>query len=459
MTSPTQRLLSRRSLLATGAAVGSGALLAGCGSGTPGQSASEAQEEPAPGSTATVEFWHTKLTTAEDAWYKKIVDQFNSAQSEVTVKISQVPGDAWEQKLKAAQAAGKAPDMYIGVGNNVWVQVDNGELADLTDLLPQESWDDLTDTARDLVTVDGKHYAYPMLFEPQTVLYYRKDFFSDAGLDPETPPKSFAELVEFGSKTKADGRFGLVMGVTGGDFGWQSWPWQRNVAGHLPISDDWSTARAEDPAYHKLAQLYRDLFDGQVIPKQSLGPANDSTPFGQNKAAMMIQGSWGISQLLDEFPDLREKVGVAPIPTHDGTGVAPATNGNMKWMIDAKSKNIEAAAKFFMWALAGPDHAVMLDYFNVTGYSKFPTRNSLISAVAEAPDADTINPWRQVIQDQVLPEAALEPQYDWTVAEAFGQAMEKAMRGADIPKTMQEANAQIQDIIGKLKLAGKAPNS
>lgn len=126
-------------------------------------------------------------------------------------------------------------------------------------------------------------------------------------------------------------------------------------------------------------------------------------------------------------------------------------------MIDAKSKNVEAAAKFFLWALAGPDPAIMLDYFKATGYSKFPTRNSLIEAVSEAPDADTVNPWRKVIQDQVLPAAALEPQYDWTVAEAFGQAMEKCMRGADIPKTMAAANSQIQDIIGKLKLAGKAP--
>jgi hypothetical protein len=35
--------------------------------------------------------------------------------------------------------------------------------------------------------------------------------------------------------------------------------------------------------------------------------------------------------------------------------------------------------------------------------------------------------------------------------------MEKSMRGADIPKTMDAANKQIQDIIKKLKLAGKAP--
>lgn len=450
-------MISRRHLLATGAALGSAAGLAACGSGTPGQTADDAKKSEAGTPTVTIQFWMGKLTTGEDAWYKKIVKQFNEAQDAVKVELTQVPGDAWEQKLKAAQAAGKAPDMYIGVGNNVSVQVGNGELADMSDLLPAESWDDLTETATDLVTVDGKKYAYPMLFEPQTVLFYRKDMFTEAGLDPEAPPKSWAEVLEYGPKLKSKGRFGLMMGVTGADFGWQSWGWQRNVAGHLPISDDWATAKADDPAYEKLATFYRDLYSQEIVARQALGPANDSSAFGQNKAAMMVQGSWGISQILDEFDNLADKVGVAPLPTHDGTGTVPVTIGNMKWMIDGKSKNPQAAADFIKWAIAGDDPAVLLDYFKTTGYSKFPARTSVTEAVASAPDADTLNPWRKVIADVVMPAAALEPQYDWTVAEAFGKAMEKCMRGDDIPKTLGAVNTEIQGIIDKLKLAEKAP--
>lgn len=448
-------MISRRKMLGFGAAVGSAAALAGCGSGTPGQSASEAKNT-GPTQKATVQFWQSKLTAGEDAWYKQMVSKYNAAQDKVKVVLTQVPGDAWAQKLKAAQAAGKAPDMYIGVGNNVWVQVDNGEVTDLTDLLPKASWDDLTDTAKDLVTVGGKHYAYPMLFEPQTVLYYRKDFFTAAGLDPEAPPKSWAELVDAGKKTKAKGRFGLVTGVTGPDFGWQSWGWQRNVAGHLPISDDWAKGRANDPKYQQLGRLYADLYAGDVIPKQSLGAANDSTPFGQNKAAMMIQGSWGITQILDEFATLKDKIGVAPLPTFDGNGTVPVTIGNMKWMIDRKSKNAEAAADFFTWALAGDDHSVLLDYFKATSYCKFPARTSVIDAVNKVSDADTVNPWRKVIADVVVPAAALEPRYDWTVAQAFGDALEKCMRGGDVAKSLNDANDKINGIIKKLKLADKA---
>lgn len=454
MTSP-RSMLNRRQMLGLGAAVGSGLALAGCGSGTPGESAQDAKNTGSTG-TATVQFWQTKLTEGEDTWYKQMVDKYNSSQSKVKIVLTQVPGDAWDQKLKAAQAAGKAPDMYIGVGNGVWTMVDNGELADMTDLLPQESWDDLTDTAKSLVTVEGKMYAYPMLFEPQTVLYYRKDYFSAAGLDPNSPPKSWADLLNAGKKTTAKGRFGLIMGVTGGDFGWQSWPWQRNVAGHLPISDDWSKGRADDPKYRKLGQLYRNLYAGNVIPKQSLGAANDSTPFGQGKGAMMIQGSWGITQILDQFASIKDNVGIVPLPTVDGTGVAPATLGNMKWYIDAKSQNKKAAADFFSWALAGKDTSVILDYFKATQYCKFPARKSVADAIAKVPDADTVNPWRKVIADEVVPKAALEPKYDWTVAEAFGNAMEQCMRGTDPAKALTDANNKINAIIKKLDLAANA---
>ncbi len=49
-------------------------------------------------------------------------------------------------------------------------------------------WEDLHDNVNEFVSVGGEHYAYPMLVEPSSLLFYRKDFFEDAGLDPEQPP-------------------------------------------------------------------------------------------------------------------------------------------------------------------------------------------------------------------------------------------------------------------------------
>ena len=107
------RSTARRTVVA---AVGLGTALAltACGSGTPGEPSGG--DQTADGAT-TIEFWHRTFTPVENEWYKGIVEQFNEAQSEIHVKVTEIPADAWDQKMKTAQAAGKAPDVYTFSGS------------------------------------------------------------------------------------------------------------------------------------------------------------------------------------------------------------------------------------------------------------------------------------------------------------------------------------------------------
>ncbi|MCG1037938.1 extracellular solute-binding protein, partial [Polaribacter sp. DS7-9] len=90
-------------------------LLAGCGSSTPGQGAGDG--DGSSGGATTVQFWHRTFTPVENAWYKDIVKKFNASQDKIKVVDTEVPADAWDQKMKAAQAAGKAPDIYTHSGS------------------------------------------------------------------------------------------------------------------------------------------------------------------------------------------------------------------------------------------------------------------------------------------------------------------------------------------------------
>jgi multiple sugar transport system substrate-binding protein len=64
----------------------------------------------------------------------------------------------------------------------------------------------------DTVTFDGTQWGVPVAFSTKA-FYWNKDLFEAAGLDPETPPKTWAEEIEFAKqiteKTDAAG-FGLV---------------------------------------------------------------------------------------------------------------------------------------------------------------------------------------------------------------------------------------------------------
>lgn len=57
--------------------------------------------------------------------------------------------------------------------------------------------------------VDGKTYAVP--FAPDvSVLLYNKDHYSEVGLDPDTPPTTWDELVEYSQKLTTDDHYGYV---------------------------------------------------------------------------------------------------------------------------------------------------------------------------------------------------------------------------------------------------------
>jgi len=206
--------------------------LTGCGSGTPGGGA--------PVDDKTVEFWQNKFSDEDNAWYKAQVDAFNAAHDDVQIKLTVVPGDAWEQKMKAAQAAGTAPDMYTMNYSAVPMKARNGEIAPITSYIEQSAWDDLETRFLDAVTIDGKQYAYPLLYEPSALLLYRTDYFEAAGLDPAKPPTDWDGLIDAGLKLKAANAdvvpFQIAQNAV--ELSWTTWASQNGTAGHLPISDD-----------------------------------------------------------------------------------------------------------------------------------------------------------------------------------------------------------------------------
>jgi len=436
----------RQSLTRIGfAALAAGGLLtvAACSGGAPA-------DDNASG--VTVEFWQNQFSEEDNAWYKEAVAAFNDSQDEITVKLTVVPGDAWDQKLKAAQAAGNAPDMYTMNYSSVPMKARNEQIAPITEYIDAEAWADLDPRFLEAVTVEDEQYAYPLLFEPSALLFYRTDLFEAAGLDPATPPQTWEELLDAGAALKeADPDVvPFQIAQTAVELSWSTWGAQFGTAGHLPISDDWSESLAADPAYQPLFEFYRDLYADGILAKQPLSGYGDAAPLGEGKLAMMANGSWGISLLLNDYPDMIEKLAIAPMPTVDGDATrATSTLGGWTIGVDARSEHVEEAAAAISFMLA-EDTAIPKDYFVKTKFTKLSPRTSLAAELAEDPGV-SINPFYDVLVGSTET-AILEPTYDWQVSLAFGTALEKAMRGDDIAAAMDEADATITKLIGDLGL-------
>jgi multiple sugar transport system substrate-binding protein len=430
------------------AAVLASVTLAGCSSGN-GASTENG--------TTVITFWQQKFEDYQQAWFKKNVDTFNASQTKIKVNLQVVPADTWAQKLKAAQAAGKAPDVATTNYGNIAPGVANGQFAPLDDLMPATAFSDIKSNVQGFVTVAGKHYGYPMLVEPSTVLYYRTDLAKAAGLDPAVPPKTWDELVQWATKLTSGNVKGMTIASAAADLGWSSWGLQFNACGHLPVVDDWSAARATEPCYEKLVAFYKTLFSNGLMPKQpKVGYANGS-PYGQGEVAMMAGGSWVVGQLKNEFPAMVKNTAVAPFPSIDGDMTkTTATLGGWTLTVDAKSKAAQQAADFIKYLLAG-DPAIMADFFKTSGFSKYTVRTSVDEALAGNPDA-TSDPFMKIISEKVVPNGKQEPVYPWDISLAFGTAIESGMKGsADIPTSLRTAAAAINDVIEKQSLKGTAP--
>ncbi|MGI8417711.1 MAG: ABC transporter substrate-binding protein [Nakamurella sp.] len=410
----------------------------------------------APAGAKTITFWQQQFEPYQQAWFKKEISKFNSSQTKVHVNYVVVPVDVWDTKLKAAQAAGTQPDVATTNYGSIIDGVSQGKFADLDGLIPADAFADVKDNVKSFITVGGKHYAYPMLVEPSTVLYYRTDLVKAAGLDPTKPPTTWDQLITWAQKLTTGKVKGMTIASTSADLTWSSWGLQYNACGHLPISDDWSKAEATDPCYDKLLQFYQTLFQKKYIPQQPKVGYPDATPYVNGEVAMMADGSWAVGQIKDsKKPNLLKNTMVAPFPSVDGDPTKPtATLGGWTLTVDSKSKDQQGAADFIHWLLAG-DPQIMASFFKDSGFSKFTVRTSVDKALAATPEASN-DPFMKTISDKIVKYGKQEPGYPIDISKAMGDAIESAMKGkADIKSSLSTANTQIQRVIQQQQLAGK----
>jgi multiple sugar transport system substrate-binding protein len=402
----------------------------------------------------TITFWQQKFEDYQQTWFKHYVEQFNHSQNKVQVKYYVVPADVWTQKLKAAQAAGQQPDVATTSYGNIFAGVADGEFTQLDGLMPKSDFTDIKPNVRPFVTIKGKHYAYPMLVEPSTVLYYRKDLVKAAGLNPNKPPTTWAQLITWAKKLTTPNVKGMTIASTAPDLGWSSWGLQYNACGHLPISPDWSKGWATSPCYTKLLQFYKDLYQDGLIPQTPKVGYADATPYGNGEVAMMACGSWAIGQLKQYFPKTLAKTAVAEFPSWDGNPKrTTATLGGWTLTLDSKSKNKQAAAQFIHYLLAG-DPKIMASFFKASGFSKYTVRTSVDKALSSDPAA-TSDPFMKIISTKIVPYGRHEPNYPWDVAFAMGTAIESAMKNnASIASALKTANDSINKTIQQQSLAG-----
>ncbi|MGT2472451.1 sn-glycerol-3-phosphate ABC transporter substrate-binding protein [Paraburkholderia steynii] len=170
-----------------------------------------------------IQFWHA-MEAALGERLNTIANDFNASQSDY--KIVPVFKGTYDQTLAAGIAAyrsGNAPAILqvYEVGTATMMQAKKAVIP-VSDVFKQAG---MTLDEKAFVPTIASYYSdsktghlISMPFNSSTpVLYYNKEAFKKAGLDPNTPPKTWAELEQDALKLKAAGM------SCGYSSGWQSW--------------------------------------------------------------------------------------------------------------------------------------------------------------------------------------------------------------------------------------------
>ncbi|MGH2569874.1 MAG: extracellular solute-binding protein, partial [bacterium] len=155
-----------------------------------------------------IRFWHA-MGGALGKPLEELVAEYNAGRAIPVESVSMGQYEALSQKLMAAVAAGGPPD--IGQCYESWTAnlAENGSLAQLSAFvegpngLPAESVADVYGIFLDGARHGGVLWSFPFN-KSVRCLYYNRDMFREAGLDPDAPPRTWEEYRSIAARLAAD---------------------------------------------------------------------------------------------------------------------------------------------------------------------------------------------------------------------------------------------------------------
>ncbi|MFB9353182.1 ABC transporter substrate-binding protein [Sneathiella chinensis] len=289
----------------------------------------------------------------------------------------------------------------------------------------------------------GKTYGIP--YQRSTpVLYWNKDAFKEAGLDPNTPPKNWEEMVAFSKKlTKRDANGNVTQwGLRIPSSGFPYWLFQGLTTQNDVIlaNNDGNETNFDDPKVVEALQFMVDLSTKHKVMQPGIVEWG-TTPkaFFEGQAAMMWTSTGNLTNVRDNAPF---PFGVGMLPANKRYG-APTGGGNFYIFKDSTDEQKKASFDFIKWITA-PEQAAR--WTIATGY------------VAPRPDAWETKLMKDYVAD-FPPALIARDQLEYAVAELstyqnqritsiLNDALEAAITGKKDPaEALKEAQKKADRIL------------
>jgi multiple sugar transport system substrate-binding protein len=371
---------------------------------------------------------------------RALVDAYNGSHKN-QVKLTIVPNDDYVAKVGAAAGSGDLPDLFaadiVYVPN--WAKA--GLFADLTDSIAKLPYADKINKAHLAAgTYENKKYVLPFVLD-LSVMFWNKDLYKAAGLDPDKGPTTLAEFKEQAlavQKLHQPGVYGTFFGGNCGGcnvFTWFPMIW---ASGEEVMNPEGTASLLNGTAAKQVYSTWHDLQAARAVAPGS----KEET--GATWVAAFQQGKVGVMPYpatLLPTADKTVKVGVTAIPGVSG-GESTFVGGDGIG-VSKDSKKSSQAWNFLAWMMSEKGQVDVLAKNNTSvarsdltdnAYSAKDPRVKLINEVAGKSDSKTpvaINfqqafnapgsPWVTLFRNQVYGDGSSLDKDNDAITRALGQ--------------------------------------
>jgi sn-glycerol 3-phosphate transport system substrate-binding protein len=207
--------------------------------------------------------------------------------------------------------------------------------------------------------IEGHIWGIP--FQRSTIVaYYNKDMFREAGLDPESPPTTWDEMVEAGKALTKDGTYGLMIPSTGYPY----WMFQALAIqnGQELMSDDGTETYFDHPAVVEALEFWRSLSSEHgIMPSGTIEWGTLRQAFLEGQTAMMWHTTGNLTAVKEAASF---DFGVSVLPGNVQPG-SPTGGGNFYLFADTTDEERAAALKLIQF-MTSPEQAA--EWSIATGY-------------------------------------------------------------------------------------------
>ena len=382
----------------------------------------------------------------------KIIDKFATdfERENPGIKVHPIYSGTYQDSITKALTAVKsndAPAMSVLLSTDMYTLIDEDAIV---------PWDPLIKTAEDRAWLQGFYPAFMensqtggktwgIPFQRSTiVLYYNKEMFKDAGLDPNHAPETWKEMAEYAQKlTKRDASGKVTQwGVQIPASGFPYWLFQGlTTENGVQLMNAAGTETYYDkPAVIEAVQYWVDLTGKyKAHPEGIVEWGTTPKDFFERKVAMMWTTTGNLTNVRS---NAKFDFGVAMLPANKRRG-SPTGGGNFYLFKQTKPEQQAAAFKFVKW-ITSPARAAQWGID--TGY------------VAVRPDAWETPEMKKYVAE-FPPAAVARDQLQYAVAElsthdnqrvtkALNDGLQAALTGSKSPEqAMKDAQREADRLL------------